>query len=51
MSDSQKCCVCGKEISGDEAIPSPDPYASEIAGNETPVIECNDCRFESCQDI
>jgi C4-type Zn-finger protein len=29
----------------------PDPYASEIHNNNTPVWECADCRYQSAQDI
>lgn len=46
-----RCCSCGCLVTGNEAIPAPDPYACEISGDETPIIECDNCRHESFMDI
>jgi hypothetical protein len=40
-------CSCGVVVRGKEALPQPDPYSSEIYGNNTPVVQCDDCRTES----
>jgi hypothetical protein len=45
------CKHCGSVVSGSRAVPSPDPYSSEIGGDDTPVVECDDCRIQSAQDI
>ncbi len=47
-----KCSVCGCEDSkGNPVTLEPDPYASEIKGNETPIWECKRCRQESVREI
>jgi len=46
------CSECG--TSGTEKNPvtwGPDPYAEEIAGDDTPVWECQKCRHESADEI
>lgn len=49
MCDEKKCCSCGK--TGDDVTYGPDPYAEEIAGDPTPVWECEECRYQSAMDI
>jgi hypothetical protein len=49
--NAEVCCRCGKLVYGKEAIPSPDPYQAEINDDDTPVVECNDCRENSLDDI
>jgi hypothetical protein len=44
-----KCCRCGKV--GDDVTYGPDPFAEEIAGDDTPVWECEECRYQSAMDI
>ena len=34
------CVRCGRRLVGTAAIPGPDPYASDIRGDHTPVVEC-----------
>lgn len=46
-----RCRSCGAELEGEDAVPSPDPYAEEICGDDTPVVECDSCRRESARDI
>lgn len=45
------CCICGKKVEGEDAAPSPDPFDEEINGDDTPVVECSDCRYQSAMDI
>lgn len=42
------CSMCGAVAN---VTLEPDPYSSEICGNETPVCLCRDCRFERLMDI
>lgn len=46
-----KCCICGAVIHGREAVPEPDPAEWELGGDDTPVVECDGCRYESARDI
>lgn len=46
-----KCEHCGKEFPREELIHGPDPFQSEINGNETPTVLCKDCYHESMMDI
>jgi hypothetical protein len=48
-SNFKKCCSCGKV--GDDVTYEPDPFYDEIFGNDTPVWECADCRYESTMEI
>ncbi len=48
---SGKCAKCGKAVTGDEAIPSPDPYAQELQSDYKPVVECENCRDASAAEI
>lgn len=47
------CCMptCFKCRSTNDVTFGPDPYSLEIAGDDTPVWECQDCRFTSTRDI
>ncbi len=46
-----KCIQCLKIIHGSEALPEADPYAEEIYDDNTPIVQCNECRAESVMDI
>ncbi len=41
-------CGCG---STKDVVFGPDPYQSEIHGDDTPVWLCEDCYYELCMDI
>lgn len=43
-----QCNLCG---AAESVTLAPDPYSSEICGNETPVWLCDGCRFERLMDI
>ena len=47
--EEHKCCGSGKV--GDDVIYGPDPYAEDVVGDDTPVWECEKCRYDSAQDI
>lgn len=52
MSDTDEqatatCPVCGKPCKPSELEPAPDPYASEINDDDSPVVKCSDCRYAS----
>lgn len=53
MSDKpNKCCSCDCEDSPDCPVTfGPDPYAQDVSCDDTPVWECENCRFESAMDI
>ncbi len=40
-------CFCGRIIRGNEAIPHADPFESEIHQNNTPIVQCKTCDYES----
>lgn len=44
-------CHCGAELVGVDSIPSPDPYADDIHGDDTPVLQCPGCHESSAWDI
>ncbi len=46
--DYRECCRCGGTI---DVEYWPDPYAWEIAMDDTPVWECRACRKQSADDI
>ena len=46
----QKCSSYNCTETGD-LIWGPDPYNSEINGDDTPVWLCSDCYATSCDDI
>jgi len=46
-----RCVGCSQLFDREDIEFSPDPYAEEINGDNTPVWECEDCRHESCMDI
>jgi hypothetical protein len=45
------CESCLKEFYKEELIIGPDPYASEIKGDNTEVVQCKECNKESCWSI
>ncbi len=47
--EEDKCCKCGKV--GEDLTYAPDPFAKEINGDDTPVWECEECRYQSAMDI
>jgi len=48
-SDGLKCESCGAVCGPDDW--GPDPYKSDVNGDDTPVMKCPGCRHESAQDI
>ena len=47
-----KCCVCDCSNTKENPVTKgPDPYQSEINGDETEVWECENCRDDSAMDI
>jgi hypothetical protein len=48
MSDKPTCITCGTT---ENLEYGPDPFAEEIHGDDTPVWECEACRYESARDI
>jgi len=52
MRDEFTCENCGCDHTEENPVTyGPDPYRAEIAGDETPVYMCEECRFQSAQDI
>lgn len=45
------CCNCGKTLRGWTAVPAPDPFANDVYNDNTPVVQCEDCRAESADGI
>jgi hypothetical protein len=45
------CHRCGTVLRGQAALPSPDPYASDVEHDDTPVVQCEICSESSAQDI
>lgn len=46
--ETRECEVCGEVV---ECTYGPDPFAYDIHGDDTPVWECDQCRYESGRDI
>lgn len=47
-----KCTVCGCSNTEENPVTKgPDPYASELHGDETEVWECESCRELSAHEI
>lgn len=46
-----RCCGCGCLLVGDERIPAADPYAADINGDETLVLQCDSCASDSADEI
>ncbi len=44
-------CFCGKTIRGQEAIPHPDPYESEINDDDTFIVQCETCEEAMSEEI
>lgn len=43
--------VCSRGTACDPGDYGPDPFASEIRGDDTDVWECDSCRYSSARDI
>jgi hypothetical protein len=48
LENPQKCCRCGTTT---DVSLGPDPYASDVNNDDTPVWECGNCRHESAMDV
>lgn len=47
-----KCIICGRSSTKENPVTKePDPYDSEVNGDETEVWECAECREESADEI
>jgi len=47
-----KCIKCGRSDTEENPVTkAPDPFDSEINGDDTEVWECEECRRESADDI
>ena len=46
-----ECPRCGQMVDVEELIPAPDPYASEIYDDDTPVVACAECRYQRAMAI
>ena len=46
-----QCQWCNKCIRGKEAIPHLDPFASDVHGNYTLLVQCDKCSYESSREI
>jgi hypothetical protein len=44
-------CYCGVILRGEAALPQADPFASDVHHDNTPVVQCDDCRAESAAGI
>ena len=44
-------CSCGQRLVGAKALPQPDPYASDVHGDYTPVVICPHCHAARCDDV
>lgn len=49
MSETPKCCACGK--TGEDVTYAPGPYALDVNNDDENVWECEECRYRSAQDI
>ena len=45
-----RCEHCGKEFPGEDLIHGPDPFASEVNGDDTPTVLCKECYRQSVWD-
>lgn len=45
------CCLCGCAIKEGERDLQPNPYASEIYGCDDMHLMCDNCCYESAEDI
>ncbi len=48
--ETAKCENCKKSFSPYELIWGPDPFATEVRDDETPVLLCKTCHYESRMD-
>jgi hypothetical protein len=44
------CQRCGCTLVGSAALPRADPYDSDINHDDTPVVQCVDCHYQSNQE-
>ncbi len=46
------CCRdCGCIMRGRAAIPEADGYSSDLNGDNTPVVQCEDCNSKRCEEL
>lgn len=45
------CESCHNQFDVEDLIYGPDPYASEINGDNRETVLCRECYHESCMDI
>jgi len=45
-----RCVECGELFDREDIKYAPDPFAEEINGDDTPVWECDECRYQSYMD-
>ena len=45
------CCICRKQLKGEELIPRMDPYNSELNDDYTEHLFCEKCYEMSCDEI
>lgn len=46
-----KCQMCGCILRGKAAVPSPDGYNSDLNNDHTPVVQCEFCDSQRCEDL
>lgn len=51
MEHNEKCSKKYCETPDSPVSFAPDPFQSEINGDDTPIWECERCRYESSRDI
>lgn len=49
--EAGRCCDCSRPLARGELELTPDPYASDINGDESLHLQCDSCAHESAQDI
>jgi hypothetical protein len=47
----ERCCTCGGEVAEADRWLAPNPYASDIHGDESLHLQCMDCARRSAEDI
>lgn len=48
---SVRCPRCKRKATPGELAPQPDPYAAELYGDRSNVVQCDDCRHRSAENI
>lgn len=51
IEELETCPQCNCVVYAKDIREEPDPYASEINGDDTPVRQCEGCRQSSAADI